>query len=300
MNRPANLSKGDKVAVVAPSSPVMHEALASGIAYLESMGLEVVTGPSIGQRDRFLAGPDAARAEEITRFFADDSVSGIFAARGGYGSVRTLSGIDWSLVRAHPKVLVGFSDTTALQLAAFAQAELVSYSGVVLNADVANEERVDAVLDASLRAALFEGRFDKIHGLQPLGAAASASGPFVGGCLSLVASLAGTAYFPNFDHGIVFLEDVGEAPYRVDRMLSQLILSGVFECASAVVFGEFVRCEGDDEDGTVEQVLEDFVGRVACPVFSGLPYGHGAPRRVLPIGLEARLTNGSIEFEGVR
>lgn len=299
MNFPPNLSEGDKVAVIAPSSPVTREAIAPGVAYLESMGLEVEVGTTVGLSDRFLAGSDVARAEEITHLFSDESIRGIFAARGGYGSARVLSGVDWNVVRTHPKVLVGFSDTTALQLGALAQANLVTYSGTVLNVDVASDGRVDDGLDASLRAALFEGCFETIGGLRSFGSEESVEGPLVGGCLSLVASLVGTPYLPSFESSIVFLEDVGEAPYRVDRLLTQLIQSGVFGGASAVVFGDFVECVDDEEDGTVEQVLQDFSGRVACPVLTGLPYGHGPTRRVLPIGRVARLRDGRLEFEGM-
>ncbi len=294
---PPNLSKGDKVAVVAPSSPVTREALAPGVAYLESLGLEVVVGSSVGPSDRFLAGPDTERGQDLNSLFADDSVRGIFAGRGGYGSGRTLSTIDWSVVRDHPKVLVGFSDTTALQLAAWTQAGLVSYTGMVLKVDVTGSGPVDAMLDASLRAALFEGRFEEVLGLRPLVSGGSIKGPLLGGCLSLVASLVGTPYLPSFEGAIVFLEDVGEAPYRVDRTLTQLILTGAFERVGAVVFGAFERCDGDDEDGTIEEVLKDFAGRVTCPVLTGLPYGHGPSRRVLPLGSEVLLTGDRIEFE---
>lgn len=298
-NFPPKLSKGDRVAVIAPSSPATRRAIQPGVAYLESMDLEVVEGTTVGLSDRFFAGSDKARAEEITRLFSDESIRGIFAARGGYGSARVLSEVDWNVVRSHPKVLVGFSDTTALQLGALAQANLVTYSGMVLNVDVPGDEPVDCTLDSALRAALFEGRFEAISGLRVLRSGGSVEGPLVGGCLSLVASLAGTPYLPSFESCILFLEDVGEAPYRIDRLLTQLIQSGLVDMASAVVFGDFVRCGGDAEDGTVDQVLEDFVGRVTCSVYTGLPYGHGPTRRVLPIGGAARLVGDRLVFEGI-
>ncbi len=292
-----SLASGDRVAVVAPSSSVQPEALASGISYLETLGFEVVSGDTIGLEDRFLAGPDLIRGSEVSRLFADPSIRGIFAARGGYGSARILSEVDWAMVEQNPKVLVGFSDTTALQLGALARANLVSYSGFLPNVDVAKGGGIDPDLDRSLIEALLHGRFDAIDGIQAVDAGGRTEGRLVGGCLSLVASLVGTPYLPPFDSSVVFLEDVGEAPYRIDRMLTQLIQAGVFEGTSAVLFGQFVRCDGDDEDGTVDEVIEDFAGRVQCPVYVGLPYGHGATRRLLPVGGYATIENDRLSFE---
>lgn len=288
MTLPPALHQGDRVAVIAPSSPVERSDIAGGVRYLESLGFKVVIGASIGQRDRFLAGSDASRAAELAEVFADDTIRGVFVARGGYGSPRVLDQVDWKLLKASPKLLVGFSDTTALQLGLLSQCGVASVSAMVLKTDCASGT-VDPVLDASLKEAVFYRRFQTVTGLRTLNGEGEAAGRLVGGCLSLVTSLAGTPYLPEAGGAILFFEDLGEAPYRVDRLLTQLRLSGYVQGAAAVIFGAFEDCVGDEEDGTVEEVLTDFAGRVDCPVLSGLPYGHGQARIAMPIGVPASL-----------
>ena len=292
------LKPGDTVGVVAPSGPFDPERLAHGLAYLEARGYRVRPGASLYARARYLAGDDAARAADLNAMFADPDVRAIFAARGGYGAARVLDLLDWALIRRHPKILVGFSDTTALQLGIYARTGLVSFSGLTLCADI-TEEGVHPVTETSLWAAMTEGRFPPVEGLHAL-RSGTAEGPLIGGCLSLVASLAGAPYLPDLTGSLLFLEDVNEAPYRVDRMLNQLHMSGAFERASGVLFGRFEGCEPDrDWEGTVEAVLEDLASRIACPVFCGLPYGHGPGRRVLPVGMRAAVDEtGILRFGG--
>ena len=283
---PPLLKSGDTVGVVAPSGSFDPERLAHGLAYLERRGYRVRPGASLYARSRYLAGDDAARAADLNAMFADPDVGAIFAARGGYGAARVLDLLDWAMIRRHPKALVGFSDTTALQLGIYARTGLVSFSGITLCADI-TVEGVHPVTETSLWEAVTEGRFPPVEGLHTL-RSGTAEGPLVGGCLSLVASLAGTSYLPDLTGALLFLEDVNEAPYRVDRMLNQLHMAGAFERVSGVLFGRFEGCEPDrDWEGTVEAVLEDLALRIACPVFCGLPYGHGPGRRVLPVGRRA-------------
>jgi muramoyltetrapeptide carboxypeptidase len=285
------LVPGDTIGIVAPASSVTEDQMQPAMRWLESFGYAVKLGKSVGARDRFLAGADADRARDLTDMFRDDSVKAILIGRGGYGSSRLLELVDWSSIAAHPKPFVGFSDTTAFQLALYAKTGMVSYTGLSLSTDV-REGTPDQTLNRDLIDLLAGRRMQDVEGL----AGEDASGKLIGGCLSLLVHLLGTPWLPRLDKRLLFLEDVGESLYRVDRMLNQLLLSGILKTVSAVLIGTFYGCEGDAEDGTVTEVVEDFKGRCPCPVIEGLPFGHGLPRRVLPIGREAQVSGGRLRI----
>ena len=286
------LKEGDRVGIVAPASAVSETDISGGRSWLESLGFRVRVGASIGQRDRFLAGSDDARASDLLEMFADPEVRAIFTARGGYGSSRMLDRIDWETVKGNPKPFVGFSDTTALQLGMYTRAGLPSLTGLALRTD-AREGEVDDTVSRDLLTALREGTFAPVDGLEH---DRTLSGVLVGGCLSLVVHLLGTPYFPDLTGHVLLIEDVAEAPYRVDRMLTQLHLSRVLEKASGCAVGIFHRCEGDDEDGTIDEVIAEFAERCPCPLVRGVPYGHQPSRRVLPIGAHVSVVDGVMTF----
>ncbi len=295
MRLPPKLQFGDAVGIIAPSGSFERERLAPGLAFLRAKGFNVREGASLYAQDRYLAGMDRARADDVNAMFSDGDVKGIFVARGGYGAARILAFLDWASIAQNPKVLVGLSDTTALQLAIFARTGLVTFSGFLLCSDV-TADGVDQETEQALWEAVCSHRFEGV-GLTPL-RGGEVNGPIVGGCLSLVASLVGTRFFPKLDGAVLVLEDVNEPPYRVDRMLNQLAMAGVFDRVAGVVFGEFVDCEPEREiEGRIEDVMDDFVARVSCPVFCGLPYGHGKARRVLPIGVGVRIVRDVLEFD---
>ena len=287
------LEEGDTVGIVAPASPVTAERIKPAVAWLKSRGYQVKLGQSIGKSDRFLAGSDANRSRDLSEMFSDDTVRAIFTARGGFGSSRMLDLIDWSIVKANPKPFIGFSDTTALQLGLFAKAGLISLTGIALASDAAEGPPPRGIED-DLALALGKGEFNPVPGLP---SKVSLSGTLIGGCLSLVTHLIGTPYLPDLQGQILMLEDVGESPYRVDRMLTQLMLSKILEPATAVLLGIFFDCTGDEEDGSVEDVLAEFSARCPCPVIKGLPYGHGPVRRVLPIGGRVEIKDGTMRIE---
>jgi muramoyltetrapeptide carboxypeptidase len=287
------LTEGDSVGVVAPASPVSADRIKPAVAWLESLGYRVRLGNSVGRNDRFLAGTDEDRARDLVDMFSDDSIRAIFTARGGYGSSRTLPLIDWSKIRANPKPFIGFSDTTALQLALYQKAGVVSLTGIAFSSDVAEGPPLK-VIEEDLVRVLGSGEFEPVSGLSR---APALSGTLVGGCLSLVSHLVGTPYLPELDGHILMLEDVGESPYRIDRLLTQLVLSNILQRATAVLFGTFHACTGDEEDGDIQDVLSDFEKRCPCPVVSGLPYGHGPLRRLLPIGGQVTIENGTMTVE---
>ena len=296
MKLPPELQPGDTVGVIAPSGSFERVRLAPGLAFLRARGFDVREGTALYARERYLAGTDRARADDVNAMFADGDVKGVFVARGGYGAARILAFLDWASIAQNPKVLVGLSDTTALQLAIFARTGLVTFSGFLLCSD-ATAEGVDQETEQALWAAVCSHEFACV-GVTPL-RGGEVTGTLMGGCLSLVVSLVGTAFFPDIEGAVLVLEDVNEPPYRVDRMLNQLAMAGVFDRVSGVVFGEFMDCEPEREtEGRIEDVIDDFAARVSCPVFCGLPYGHGKARRVLPIGVRVKIARDVLAFQG--
>ncbi len=294
---PPRLQQQSTIGIVSPSGSFSTERLQPALAYLRAKGFQICEGQFLYAQNRYLAGTDAERANDLNAMFANPNVQAIFVSRGGYGSARILDHLDWEVIGQNPKPLIGFSDTTALQLGLFAKTGLVSYSGLALCSDITSDG-LDAVTEKSVWNTLCDHAFEPIEGLVPI-RAGNLSGPLIGGCLSLFASLVGTSYLPDCTRAIVFLEDVGEAPYRIDRMLNQLRMAGVFDEASGVVFGQFGGCEPDGpEEGVLGDVFEDFAQGVACPVYTNLPYGHERRRRVMPIGLGGEVVDGEMNIHG--
>lgn len=295
---PPYIQPGDLIGIVSPSGSIERERLRPGLSYLRNRGFRVRVGSAVYDRDRYLAGQDPDRAKDLNVMFADPEVRAVFVTRGGFGAARVLGLLDYEAIRKCPKPLVGFSDTTAIQLGIYGRTGLVSYSGVTLCGDVAASGMPEAT-ETSLWNALMCGRFEEMAGVAAL-RGRFAEGKLLGGCLSVIASLMGTGYMPDTSGALLFLEDVNEAPYRVDRLLTQLRMAGVFDRVAGVVFGRFEGCEPErEEEGTVDDVLRGFSSSVAVPVFRGLPYGHCAGRRVLPIGLRATVdgSRGTLQID---
>ncbi|GAT68590.1 LD-carboxypeptidase [Planomonospora sp. ID91781] len=283
---PRPLRPGDTVAVVAPSGPVDPVRLARGTAVLAGLGLKVVTGAHVLDRDGYLAGSDAARAADLQRAWCDPAVAAVLCARGGYGATRILDLLDWEAMRAAgPKTLVGSSDVTALHRALEVRLGLVSWFGPMpacpLLADPGGPEPRSL---ERLSAALFGGAGSAIGPVAGSVAgdraivAGSAAGPITGGNLSLLAALCGTPYRLRAEGRIVLLEDVGEAPYRIDRMLTQLLGAGALDGAAGFALGSWTGC------GDPWPVLEERLGALGVPVVAGLPVGHGTPQFSVPMG----------------
>ena len=295
---PPHIQPGDLIGIVSPSGSFERERLRPGLSYLRNRGFRVRVGSAVYDRDRYLAGQDPDRANDLNVMFADPEVRAVFVTRGGFGAARVLGLLDYEAIRKCPKPLVGFSDTTAIQLGIYGRTGVVSYTGVTLCGDVAASGMPETT-ETSLWNALMRGRFDEMAGVAAL-RGRFAEGKLLGGCLSVIASLVGTGYMPDTRGALLFLEDVNEAPYRVDRLLTQLRMAGVFDRVAGVVFGRFEGCEPErEEEGTVDDVLRGFASSVAVPVFRGLPYGHGEGRRVLPIGLRAAVdgSRGTLQID---
>jgi len=290
---PTLLKPKSKLGIVSPSGSFQATRLQPALAYLRAQGYQIGEGQSLYAQNRYLAGTDAERARDLNTMFADPTIHALFVSRGGYGSARLLHLLNWETIAQNPKPLIGLSDTTALQLGLFAKTGLVSFSGLALCSDI-TPDGIDALTEKSVWNALCHHAFEPIDGLTPI-RTGNMSGPLIGGCLSLLASLVGTTYLPDWTNAIIFLEDIGEPPYRIDRMLNQLQMAGIFDQAAGVLFGQFEKCDPDKPaEGTLQDVFEDFAHKVTCPVYTNLPYGHNKSRRVMPIGLYGQVTNNQL------
>lgn len=285
------------IGVLTPSGAVDEKVLAGGIAYWKSKGYQVKESAHLYAKNRFLAGSDEERAADLTALFCDDGVDVIMAACGGYGSARMLGMLDYRLIAAHKKPFVGLSDTTALQLALLEKSGLISFSGYLMKPRHGRE--IFPYTEQSLFDCL-SGQEQVFSGLESDYCGEEIAGRLIGGCLSLVAGLLGTPYFPDMFGNILVLEDLSEEPYVIDRMLTQLENAGVFEKAAAVVFGAFIDCKAKDPaDGTIKDVLSEWKNRIKRPVFSEFPYGHQAGSAVWPVGGQAVLNAGTMRVSGV-
>ncbi len=281
-----------KMAIISPSSPSQELDTQKIAEALKKYGYEPIYGHAAFDKERFLAGIDEVRADDIMWAFIDKSVDAIMTLRGGYGSARVLDKIDYKFIAKHKKPLFGFSDATALQLALWKKSKLVSYSGIQASF---LPDTIDKGLDKTFDA-LLTGKKISWQGLTPVTKGIT-SGRLIGGTLSLITSLLGTPYEPDFKNAILVLEDVGEEPYRVDRMLTQLRLAGIFATIKGVVLGDWHKCTSKDKnDGDIEAVLMEHFSHLHVPVVKGFPYGHGIKGTVFPIGSKARLdaTQGTL------
>ncbi len=300
--KPRKLSEGDTIGLIAPGSPISKEDLEESIESVESLGFKPYYTDTILDKYGYLGGKDKDRAEDINHMFANPDVDGIVCARGGYGCNRILPMLDYEMIRNNPKVLVGYSDITALLYALYAQAGLVSFHGPV-GISTFNEFSVDymkRLLTTSdknydlVSADEDQEKDDEAYKIYTVSEGA-AEGELIGGNLTIAASLLGTPYDVDYKNKIVFLEDIGEEPYRIDRMLTELLLAGKLQDAAGVALGVFVDCAVDEEDPEYEnslslkQVFEDRLGSLGIPVIHGLSFGHITNKFTLPFGTKAKL-----------
>ena len=275
------------IGLFSPSGRAAPTQVAAGAAWLESRGYRVVQSPQALLEWRYFAGTDAARAEGFHRLLEDPAVDILMATRGGYGLTRLLPLIDWRRVRAARKALVGFSDFTALNCAAYARAGLASFHGPMAGVDFGDGEP-DAFMRAHFEAALF-GTGDRVEvETNPHGAPARLRGTLWGGNLSLVAHLAGTAYLPCVAGGLLYLEETGEQPYAVERMFLQLAHAGVLRRQRAILLGDFTNCTPTHTQRyaySMAEAVETLRAIAGCPVLEGLPFGHVARKLTLPFGM---------------
>ena len=279
---PRALRRGARIAVIAPSSPFDVPAFERGVTRLRER-YDVTYGAGLLARSGFLAGDDDRRIAELREALRDPAVDAIVAARGGHGSTRLLDRIDVAEIAAHPKLLVGFSDITALH-AAWLRAGVRAVHGPMVAALGDAQGDLVARWVAAVEGALPEER----RGLDAL-AAGTAEGPLIGGNLAVLCALCGTPYAPPLDGAILFLEDVGERPYRIDRMLTTLRHAGWLGRVAGVALGAFTGGEPGVDGTTADHVLEERLGSLGIPVARGIPAGHVDDNLELPLGARVRL-----------
>lgn len=298
--KPRRLAPGNTIGLVAPaSSSLEDEGIRISIDLIRSLGFKVKQGAHLFDREQYLAGEDRARADDVNRMFADDSVDAIFCLRGGYGTPRILPYLDYDLIRNKPKVLLGMSDITGILTAIHTKTGVVGFHGPNASSSFSEyslgefkkvllQPTPTTLIGAAPPFEAGEGRVDSNNRLTHINGGI-AKGRLIGGNLTLISVLMGTEFEPDFRNRIVFLEDVHEAPYRIDRMLTQLRLAGKLQEAEGIVFGKFTDSDTDGNTFSLEEVFRDRTADLGIPVVRGLMIGHVRDQTVVPIGIEAEL-----------
>ena len=294
--KPPKLKKRDLIGIVTPASPVADPSrIDRGVSYLERLGYNVIVGANVKKQHGYLAGTDEERAADLHAMFRDRRVRMIICARGGYGTPRLLQMLDYRLIKRNPKIFVGFSDITALQLAFWEKCGLVTFHAPMLATDMAEpmdpftEEMFWLMVTSNAKVgfvAFPEPMETRI--LRP----GSFAGHLLGGNLSLLVSLLGTPYQPTLDNSALFLEDVGEEPYRIDRMLMHLQNAGALSRCCGALVGQCADCEPRDTSNpslTLDEVLKEFAHAFKKPVISNVPFGHVKQKLTLPVGVKVRV-----------
>ncbi len=298
--KPPRLASGDVVGLVEPAGFTDDKFDLEVVkATIEAMGLKPRPARHLVERYGYLAGKDEDRAADLNAMYADPQVKAVFAVRGGWGCARILPYLDFATIRANPKLLIGFSDITALHMAFAARAGFTTIHG-----PNAASSWPQFSWDA-FRSIAFDGSTPLLTNPQPnedrlvpqggrvrTFGRGRARGRLLGGNLTVLTALMGTGWLPDFTGAILFLEDVGEAPYRIDRMLTQLSLAGVLRRVAGVVFGQCTSCgaAGPSYGGfTLSQVLEQHLGALGIPAFQGAAIGHVAKQFSLPLGVRAEI-----------
>ena len=292
--KPRALRHGDKVGIVAPASNIKRELLEAGCAGLRGLGYEPFYFDSILERDLYFAGSAERRVQELEQMFVRDDVRAIVCARGGYGANYLLQPIDLAKIAAHPKIFVGYSDLTTLLTWFTDEGNFVTFHGPMATKDFAIADGVDLASWQSALSGETSWEIGAGSGAKPL-VAGEAEGILYGGCLSLLIAALGTRHDIRTEGTILFVEDVEEKPFRIDRMLMQLKLAGKFAGVRGIVFGEMMDCRQNVQQAyTLEEVVLRVIGDLGIPVAFGMRSGHVSRGNItLPFGVRARLEVGS-------
>ncbi len=283
------LRLGNKIGVTAPASPLHSlDEITRKTSILAEWGYSIVLGKTVTPMDSDMAGADIFRRADLEGLWQNDKINAIWCLRGGYGSIRLLPQLWYDLFRKKPKIMVGFSDITALEMALWSQVGLVTFHGPVLTSlkgeftmnqtlkTLRGENSVELEWPPGSRKAYFPIRSGKVQGI------------VLGGNLSMIAALTGTRFLPNLDGAILFLEEVGEPPYRIDRMLTQLIISGILPSVAAVIVGRCIPLPHQDENQLIE-IFTERLRTLECPAAYGFPIGHIEDQWIIPQGVMAEV-----------
>jgi len=300
--KPKKLQKGDLIGIVSPASSVDDPSrLESGVRYIEKMGYNVIVGKNVGKFNGYLAGTDQERLDDLHSMFSNKKVRAVFCLRGGYGAARLLDKVDYKLIKNNPKIFAGYSDISALHLAMFFKTGLVTFAGPMVGVDFYDEvspftEEMFWSLITSTRKYGKIGNPDdeNILSLNP----GTANGRIVGGNLSVISGLIGTEYFPDLNDKILLIEEMGEMPYKIDRMFNQMRLAGLFKGIKGVIIGSFRDCNEPDPNKrtlTLGEVITDYLSPLKKPVVYNFRHGHLKDNITVPIGINIKI-NASRKF----
>ena len=301
MIRPKPLKKGQTVGLVASSSYVEKEKVDAAIIAIKKLGLKVKVGHSCYKCHGYFAGEDSIRAKDINDMFADREVKGVFAIRGGYGAARLLDEVNYDAIRRNPKIFIGYSDVTALHIAINQNCNLVTFHGPMPATELCND------IDEFTKHYYEKNIFSK----EPLGVVATvkdrmkiivqgeAEGKLIGGNLSLIVASIGTKYEIDTKGKILFIEEIDESPYKIDRMLLQLHQSGKFKDCNGIVLGAFTKCEAKDKNKSlsIDEVINEIIVPNNKPTIANIKCGHCMPTLTLPLGVKSRIDGGNGIFQ---
>ncbi len=284
---PKTLKHGNTIGIVAPAGPFDREKFNTGVRVLEKMGFKVIIPKGLFEQDAYLAGPDSHRAEMVTRLFKDPAIDAVFCARGGFGSIRILPLLDYKAIQSNSKIFMGFSDITALLSAFNSRCNLVCFHGPMITTLADMDQRsIDAMIQGLMSGKKLRITLSKGVILN----SGRASGMVIGGNLATLCHLTGTPYQPDYAGCILVIEDVGEAVYKIDRMLMQMKLAGCFKDLSGLVVGSFKDC-GDIN--RIYSVIEKVFRTESFPILAGFDIGHGDRNHTIPLGIQATLDTDS-------
>ncbi|EYE87747.1 peptidase S66 [Fervidicella metallireducens AeB] len=294
MIKPYALKKGDTIGVVAPASPTKNilDVVEKAKTILEKQGFKVIIGESCYKQEGYLAGTDEIRAKDINQMFSDKNIRGIFCLRGGYGSPRILDRLDYDLIRKNPKVFLGYSDITAIHIALYRKCKLITFHGPMVASDMIDEFDEFSMKSYSKAVTVAEpiGIVKNPENIKIMSlVSGKAKGRIVGGNLSLIAATIGTPYEIDTNNKILFLEEIDEFTYSIDRMLTQLRLSGKLKDCLGIVIGDFKNCfpQYEGYDCTLMEVFKDIIAKEKKPTIYNLMAGHCKPKITIPLGAEA-------------
>ncbi len=297
--KPKALAAGDTIGLVSPAG-ITYETVRLDIIEetLDVLGLKMKLGEHVMDRWGYFAGTDENRAADLNRMFADDAVDGIFALHGGWGSARVLDHLDYDVIQQNPKVFLGYSDITALLLAMYARTGLVTFHGPNGNS-IWNTFSADYLKELVFNGAQvrYSNPVDEADSLAPVAYrtrtihGGKASGRLVGGNLTVLTAILGSNALPDWENHILFLEDIGEAVYRVDRMMTQLKLAGVLDKISGFVFGACTDCKADSgySSFTLNEVIDQHIKPLGIPAYTGAMIGHIKNKFTIPVGVSAEV-----------
>lgn len=286
---PAKLRKGGKIAIVGLASAGDKNLLDQAVTNIKNYGYNVEIDPTCFLNWHGFAGSDQERAEALNRLFADDSIDAIMAMRGGFGSIRILDQINYSVIKKNPKIFIGFSDITSLHMAFFSQVQLQTIHGPMAISNFAQKDDITAQSLFSLAEGQTETLLSELNILKN----GTAKGTLIGGNLTVLMSGLDTKYDVDFKGKILFLEDIGEASYRIDRMLTQLLLMDRLQELKGIILGNFKNCNSSGNELSLQEIFEEKFSRFNIPVVYNATVGHCTPKLSLPLGTEVLLDTQS-------